>query len=171
MDSQITHVCPPFCHRCPDLNGDIMPHCYGCIDGRELDSCVCRGLTCAKCGESAEWRCTWPVEVMVPAVVHDLRHGDICSNLSRSRTGRILEIAAVENVPNPNLLDIKIIRYNHGKPAGGRIDLYTWDVSARVKVQRQAICGGPGCYRHIRDLDQGGFICSEHWAAQLALIA
>lgn len=25
----MSHRCPPNCHRCPDLNDDVMPHCIG----------------------------------------------------------------------------------------------------------------------------------------------
>jgi hypothetical protein len=35
------HVCPPRCHRCPDLNGDVMPMCWGSVDRNDLVRCHC----------------------------------------------------------------------------------------------------------------------------------
>jgi hypothetical protein len=32
---------PTRCHRCPRLDGDIMPHCWGCIHGDSLATCCC----------------------------------------------------------------------------------------------------------------------------------
>jgi hypothetical protein len=173
------HICPPFCHRCPALYGDILPHCMGLINlPDDLILCTCRGLTCADCGQPAEVRCTWPVDVMVPVLAHDLRHGDVCGYLLQPEDplGQIQEIKVVENVPNPRLLNFKVARHSHGRSTG-RTDEYTWDLSARLLVRRQAACGLPACYRHIRDLggefplSQDKFICSDHWGAQLAMIA
>ena len=37
------HRCSPWCHRCPDLDGDIMPGCYGTINAPDagMDACTC----------------------------------------------------------------------------------------------------------------------------------
>jgi len=39
------HRCPPWCHRCPDLRGDVLPGCMGTAglarDGRDLSRCTC----------------------------------------------------------------------------------------------------------------------------------
>lgn len=32
---------PQRCHRCPKLDGDIMPICWGCIHGDSLATCCC----------------------------------------------------------------------------------------------------------------------------------
>src|ERR1700728_604378 len=92
-----THICPPFCHRCPDMGGDIMPWCGGPIEGRGFESCYCTNMVCA-CGRAAEQRCTWPTETMVPSLARYLLHGDVCSNLSNTRIGTVIEIEPVESV-------------------------------------------------------------------------
>lgn len=167
-----THICPPFCHRCPRVGGAVKaaPGCR--ILGGDLTSCQCLGVVCA-CGRSAESRCSWPVRAMVPIEVRDLRHGDVCSNLNNTRTGKVLEIEADLFPENMRLLQVTIVRaYKHASPYGrGRVDKYQWDYKALVLTKRDGVCGEPACYRHIRDLDGGKFICSDHWAAQLAAIA
>lgn len=39
------HSCPEYCHRCPVLDGDVMPSCMGtaarCSDPKSLDCCTC----------------------------------------------------------------------------------------------------------------------------------
>jgi hypothetical protein len=40
------HRCPPRCHLCPDLDGDLMPMCMGsaalAIGPRDRSYCTCR---------------------------------------------------------------------------------------------------------------------------------
>lgn len=44
------HVCPPYCHHCPDLKGMIMPgECWGCLDeAYDLSRCCCRPVDAAE---------------------------------------------------------------------------------------------------------------------------
>jgi hypothetical protein len=35
------HKCPPWCHRCPDMGGDVMPMCWGTIHDDDLERCTC----------------------------------------------------------------------------------------------------------------------------------
>lgn len=40
----MSHRCSDSCHRCPDLNGDIMPGCMGTAvlsDGTDMSYCTC----------------------------------------------------------------------------------------------------------------------------------
>jgi hypothetical protein len=41
----MSHKCPPYCHKCPELGGKIMPACYGTAvyaDGWEdISRCTC----------------------------------------------------------------------------------------------------------------------------------
>lgn len=47
--------CPPHCHACPDMGGDVMPRCWGCIDlppGVDWRSrCICE--TESECARNA----------------------------------------------------------------------------------------------------------------------
>jgi hypothetical protein len=165
------HICPPFCHRCPNQLRTGIWRRIGCGEGLGWDFlfCHCGNVVC-HCGAPSEGRCTWPIEIMAPGRVYDLRHGDICSNLSNTRTGTVTDIQALLGVPNQNLLEITIERQYKGATRG-RVDVYRWDLNAQILILRRTKCGEPGCYRHIRDLDGGQSICSDHWGAQLALIA
>ena len=124
---------------------------------------------CYACGDLAIGRCTWPTDKWRILCVRDLLHGDICMTMDESRTGKIIEIQAVLNVPNPNLQEFTVERiWSKGRPQI-RVDTYRWDMRASIKVRRTMVCGTPACFRHIRDL-HGGYICSDHWGAQLALV-
>lgn len=35
------HVCPPWCHRCPDMDGDVLPRCWGSVHRNDLLGCHC----------------------------------------------------------------------------------------------------------------------------------
>lgn len=35
------HKCPPWCHKCPDLKGDVLPVCWGSIHRNDLLACYC----------------------------------------------------------------------------------------------------------------------------------
>ena len=41
----MAHKCPSYCHKCPELGGDVMPGCYGTVvygDGlKDLTRCTC----------------------------------------------------------------------------------------------------------------------------------
>ena len=41
----MSHKCPPNCHPCSDLNGDVMPKCAGtaalALEATSLDWCTC----------------------------------------------------------------------------------------------------------------------------------
>jgi hypothetical protein len=165
-----THICPPFCHRCPNI-GMAIRGFVGCqLLTNELSHCLCVGSRCA-CGKRPEARCTWPIEAMAHVTVGELEPGDVCSNLSNSRTGRVITIEPTQSVFNTNLLRLTVGRFT--KQSGLRysqFDDYQWDKSAMVLARRPGICGEPACERHIRDL-VGGFICSGHWGAQLDAIA
>jgi hypothetical protein len=166
-----THICPPFCHRCPNQPRTGIWRRLGCGDGLGFDFqfCHCGNVKC-HCGKPNVGRCTWQVELMLPGFVEDLRHGDMCSNLNGTRTGVVFDIDPAL-APNPNLLELTIERIRKGRAESPRFDIYRWDLRARIMILRRTICGEPGCDAHVRDLDGGQFICSDHWAAQLAMIA
>lgn len=159
------HACPRFCHRCPDMGGGIMPECTGSAvyPSDNFDHCSCK-TQCASCESwETEGRCRWPVELFIQARVHDLRHGDTVANPPR---GKIVDIQPAEG--SPAFLDFKV-RIGT-KPRKG-LELHTyayrWAVKGMVKKLTSVQCGEPGCYRHIRELDEGAYICASHWNAQL----
>jgi len=39
------HHCPPWCHKCPALHGDVMPVCWGSVDRNDLNRCYCKRPT------------------------------------------------------------------------------------------------------------------------------
>lgn len=50
---ELTHKnCPSYCHRCPDMDGHVMPFCYGTINNDDPDSlsgCYCHvEMECAR---------------------------------------------------------------------------------------------------------------------------
>jgi hypothetical protein len=128
------------------------------------------GLLACPCGEPPVGYCGWPVEKWLIVCVRDLLHGDICMSMDQSRTGKILNIEALLNVKNPNLLEFTVERLYSTPRTKERVDVYRWDIRASIKVKRSSVCARPACFRHVRDLD-GRYICSDHWSAQLALIA
>jgi hypothetical protein len=37
----MAHRCPKWCHRCPDMNGDVMPGCWGTVHSNDMADCHC----------------------------------------------------------------------------------------------------------------------------------
>lgn len=35
------HVCHSYCHKCPDLDGQVMPMCMGTTDRNDFERCTC----------------------------------------------------------------------------------------------------------------------------------
>ena len=50
------HVCPPWCHVCPLLDGDVMPMCMGTAAMGSVYACTCkrppRKRVCKCCGQT-----------------------------------------------------------------------------------------------------------------------
>jgi hypothetical protein len=44
---QPKHNCPNWCHKCPELGGDILPICWGSVawGSSDLSHCCCEHLT------------------------------------------------------------------------------------------------------------------------------
>jgi len=40
----VSHTCPTYCHFCPDLDGQVMPSCWGTVgtaDPLDISACTC----------------------------------------------------------------------------------------------------------------------------------
>jgi hypothetical protein len=52
------HVCPPCCHRCPDMDDDVMPGCLGtaalAANPRSLAWCTCQAALPAEGAPAAQ---------------------------------------------------------------------------------------------------------------------
>lgn len=51
------HQCPPCCHRCPDLDDDVMPACMGtaalALNTKSMDWCTCEAALPADASPAA----------------------------------------------------------------------------------------------------------------------
>jgi hypothetical protein len=160
-------VCPPFCHRCPDCDGDVMPHCYGTINSvvGDFDECCCRNMECSVCGAPAEERCGWPAEVQRSKRISEARVGDVWITQKHGKRARIAEIEALPQQPGV----MRAVRILLAIPGHKNAYPYHRFVDDDFTTVTEGACGNPACEKHIRDLD-GAFICSEHWAEQLAAV-
>jgi hypothetical protein len=74
------------------------------------------------------------------------------------------------------LFDVRLERLKK-EPGGALVkairfpDDYRLGGNAIIRRLTRVPCGDPACWRHIRELAEGRFICAAHWASQLAAIA
>lgn len=123
---------------------------------------------CSFCFLPSESLCSWPITDYQPALVASLEVGDLCQNLGRSRIGKVARIRAVDRA---GLLEVTVDRIRK-VPGLARTDVYRWHRTAKVLKLTTHGCGKHCCWQHVRDLGDGKhFICSEHWAHQLAEVS
>jgi hypothetical protein len=118
----------------------------------------------------------WPTEIFLGTPVRTLQRGDVCTN--GHRYGRVVSIADTKDGAiyfGPDY-EVRVQRL-HQKPGGALVVAprppsdYRWDGNDIVRRLTQVPCGDPACWRHIRELAEGRYICAAHWSAQLAGIA
>jgi hypothetical protein len=163
--SDLVHICPSFCHYCPEMGGDVMPECYGTLENRPLSSCTCENLVCEICGapgarDSAGWylRCSWPDERFITVRYDELIVGDRVRRATERLKGR--SPAIVESIDAYGSDQFKICLR-----IGKRIKRVYVLRKSPVRASRIMACGAPVCENHCREVDDGVVYCSNHWKA------
>jgi len=162
------HVCPPFCHRCPALGGVsdyfvIRAVCTASAvyPSHDFHHCSC-ATRCAVCNDWAEGRCFWPVDLYIPTCALDLLHGDTVAPYGRKFAGsKIVDIQASDE-------SLNVLEFTLRIPNGdGHGNIFRWAAQSPIPKLTRAECAEPVCFRHLREVDEGKYICAAHWAAQL----
>ena len=66
------HVCPKWCHKCPDMGRDVMPGCWGGVLHNDLHHCTCKRPEKRKEVEEGE-RTVLGLERRIEQLERDLR--------------------------------------------------------------------------------------------------
>lgn len=52
----MAHNCPPYCHHCPDMDGDVMPACWGVVTNPEAGLRACHCVVERECAQEGARR-------------------------------------------------------------------------------------------------------------------
>lgn len=148
------------------------------IEIREEPQQTSTAVLCS-CGEPAEYVCSWPTRQFRTANALQIKEGDLTRNMAETRAGEIMYLAhtlsgtVIVTVAKVILRKGVIVTYKDGDLAyAGTQKQYEWPFSLPLQILVDMPCGRAVCERHVRDLgDDKHYICSDHWSAQLEMIA
>ncbi len=123
---------------------------------------------CSFCASRATARCGWPDLKPVEIPHYHLSTDDTLVTrgdrrlpvLAVNRFKRLRRMAALS--PTFRLYTVTMYAINYGQDR--YFLFYRWGVQ-KVMVLRTAPCGKPCCEFHHRELNDGKFVCREHWDA------
>lgn len=119
-DARLAHVCPSYCHRCPELRDMVMPMCYGSVTGYgdeyDLSACTC---------DSSD-----PIVTRLRLVqfqdawIRQLRDLRRYRAVNKNMLKRILEITAMMQFSGDRVGLQRAMRDVHGLATQLRVDLH-----------------------------------------------
>lgn len=138
-----------------------------------MPSVLCR------CGQPAEFGCTWPTRRFRYAQASEAREGDLTANVGGTRAGEVMSIQATlggwlrVTIAKVIMRKGVVVTHEDGDFAwDGTQKQYEWAPQSPIQILVQMPCGRAVCSNHVRDLgDDKHYICSEHWSAQMEMIA
>jgi hypothetical protein len=116
-------------------------------------------MTCPQCGEPAEFRCSGRHLIQFTVRLKTLRPSDtVLAGRNEIRASMRYHITELERIWNPRRRNA--VMFGYVRLAGG-VATATLKVNARRpwRVERWVPCGAVACFRHVREVDEGVYLC------------